>query len=97
MLAAALPSRPIPVRLPFLIASTRLFPVGAAGAAGKLSEPTVSKPNWPNCVPLPNGRKRALSRQLIEILELVRQYGPEPVADAITKASAAHASPPARP
>jgi hypothetical protein len=26
-----------------------------------------------------------------ELLELVRQYGPEPVADAITKASAAHA------
>ena len=34
---------------------------------------------------------RALSRQLTEILELARQYGPEPVADAITKASAAHA------
>ena len=34
---------------------------------------------------------RALSRQLAEILELVRQYGPEPVADAITKASAARA------
>jgi hypothetical protein len=28
---------------------------------------------------------RALSRQLAEILELVRQYGPEPVADAISK------------
>ena len=34
---------------------------------------------------------RALSRQLAEILELVRQYGPEPVADAISKASAARA------
>jgi transposase len=34
---------------------------------------------------------RALSRQLAEILELVRQYGPEPVADAITKASVARA------
>jgi hypothetical protein len=34
---------------------------------------------------------RALSRQLTEILELVRQYGPEPVADAITKASSARA------
>lgn len=34
---------------------------------------------------------RALSRQLTEILELVRQYGPEPVADAIEKASAARA------
>lgn len=34
---------------------------------------------------------RALSRQLTEILELVRQYGPEPVADAIAKASAARA------
>jgi transposase len=34
---------------------------------------------------------RALSRQLAELLELVRQYGPEPVADAIAKASAAHA------
>ena len=34
---------------------------------------------------------RALSRQLAEILELVRQYGPEPVADAITKASASRA------
>jgi len=34
---------------------------------------------------------RALSRQLSEILELVRQYGPEPVADAITKASTARA------
>src|SRR5215468_2501062 len=34
---------------------------------------------------------RALSRQLIELLELVRQYGPEPVADAIEKASAARA------
>jgi len=34
---------------------------------------------------------RALSRQLAEILELVRQYGPEPVAAAIEKASAAHA------
>ncbi|MGA1994080.1 MAG: IS21 family transposase [Bryobacteraceae bacterium] len=34
---------------------------------------------------------RALSRQLSELLELVRQYGPEPVADAITKASAARA------
>jgi len=34
---------------------------------------------------------RALSRQLAELLELVRQYGPEPVADAIEKASAAHA------
>ena len=34
---------------------------------------------------------RALSRQLAEILELIRQYGPEAVAGAITKASAAHA------
>jgi len=34
---------------------------------------------------------RALSRQLAELLELIRQYGPEPVADAITKASAARA------
>jgi transposase len=34
---------------------------------------------------------RALSRQLTELLELVRQYGPEPVADAIEKASAARA------
>ena len=34
---------------------------------------------------------RALSRQIAEILELVRQYGPEPVAAAIEKASAAHA------
>lgn len=34
---------------------------------------------------------RALSRQLAELLELVRLYGPEPVADAIEKASAAHA------
>jgi transposase len=34
---------------------------------------------------------RALSRQLAELLELIRQYGPEPVADAIEKASAAHA------
>jgi hypothetical protein len=34
---------------------------------------------------------RALSRQLAERLELVRQYGPTPVADAIAKASAAHA------
>jgi transposase len=34
---------------------------------------------------------RALSRQLAELLELVRQYGPEPVADAIEKASAARA------
>jgi len=34
---------------------------------------------------------RALSRQLAEILELVRQYGPEPVADAIEKAAAARA------
>jgi len=34
---------------------------------------------------------RALSRQLAELLELVRQYGPELVADAIGKASAAHA------
>jgi transposase len=34
---------------------------------------------------------RALSRQLSEILELIRQYGPEPVADAIEKASAARA------
>lgn len=30
---------------------------------------------------------RALSRQLTELLELVRQYGPEPVADAIEKAA----------
>jgi hypothetical protein len=36
---------------------------------------------------------RALSRQLTELLELIRQYGPEPVADAdaIEKASAARA------
>jgi hypothetical protein len=34
---------------------------------------------------------RTLSRQLTELLELVRQYGPEPVADAIEKASAARA------
>jgi predicted component of type VI protein secretion system len=34
---------------------------------------------------------RALSRQLTELLELVRQYGPEPVADAIEKASSARA------
>jgi hypothetical protein len=33
----------------------------------------------------------ALSRQLAELLELVRQYGPQPVADAIEKASAARA------
>jgi len=34
---------------------------------------------------------RTLSRQLTELLELVRQYGPEPVAAAIEKASAARA------
>jgi transposase len=34
---------------------------------------------------------RALSRQLRELLELIRQYGPEPVAHAIEKASAARA------
>jgi transposase len=34
---------------------------------------------------------RALSRQLTELLELVRQYGPEAVADAIEKAAAARA------
>jgi transposase len=34
---------------------------------------------------------RALFRQLAELLELIRQYGPEPVADAIEKASAARA------
>jgi len=34
---------------------------------------------------------RALSRQLTELLELIRQYGPEPVANAIEKASAARA------
>jgi hypothetical protein len=34
---------------------------------------------------------RALSRQLAELLELVRQYGPEPVADALEKVSAARA------
>ena len=34
---------------------------------------------------------RALSRQLTELLELVRQYGPEPVADALEKASTARA------
>lgn len=34
---------------------------------------------------------RALSRQLTELLELVRQYGPEPVANAIEKAAAARA------
>jgi len=32
---------------------------------------------------------RALSRQLMELLELIRQYGPEPVANAIEKASLA--------
>ncbi len=34
---------------------------------------------------------RALCPQLSELLELVRQYGPEPVADALEKASAARA------
>ena len=34
---------------------------------------------------------RALSRQIAELLELIRQYGPEAVADAIEKASAARA------
>src|SRR5579872_4100869 len=34
---------------------------------------------------------RALSRQLTELLELIRQYGPEAVAKAIEKASAARA------
>jgi hypothetical protein len=34
---------------------------------------------------------RALSRQLAELLELVRQYGPEPVTDAIEKAATARA------
>lgn len=34
---------------------------------------------------------RALSRQLGELLELIRQYGPEAAAGAIAKASAAHA------
>jgi hypothetical protein len=34
---------------------------------------------------------RALSRQLTELLELIRQYGPEAVANAIDKASAARA------
>ena len=34
---------------------------------------------------------RALSRQLAELLELIRQYGPEPVANAIEKASTARA------
>lgn len=34
---------------------------------------------------------RALSRQLTELLELIRQYGPEAVASAIEKASAARA------
>jgi hypothetical protein len=34
---------------------------------------------------------RALSRQLTELLELVRQYGPEPVAEAIQKAATARA------
>ena len=34
---------------------------------------------------------RALSRQLTELLELIRQYGPEVVANAIEKASAARA------
>lgn len=34
---------------------------------------------------------RALSRQLTELLELIRQYGPEPVANAIEKASLARA------
>jgi len=34
---------------------------------------------------------RALSRQLTELLELVRQYGPEAVADAIQKAAGARA------
>lgn len=35
------------------------------------------------------GTDRALSRQLSELLELIRQYGPEAVATAIEKASAA--------
>ena len=34
---------------------------------------------------------RALSRQITELLELIRQYGPEAVAGAIEKASAARA------
>jgi transposase len=34
---------------------------------------------------------RALARQLAELLELIRQYGPEAVADALSKASAARA------
>src|ERR1700729_997518 len=34
---------------------------------------------------------RALSRQLAELLELIRQYGPEAVASAIEKASTARA------
>ena len=34
---------------------------------------------------------RALSRQLTELLELIRQYGPQAVAGAIEKASAARA------
>jgi hypothetical protein len=34
---------------------------------------------------------RALSRQLTELLELIRQYGPEAVADAVNKASSARA------
>ena len=34
---------------------------------------------------------RALSRQLKELLELIRQYGPEAVAGAIEKASGARA------
>jgi hypothetical protein len=34
---------------------------------------------------------RALSRQLIELLELIRQYGPEAVASAIERASSARA------
>ena len=36
---------------------------------------------------------RALSRQLTELLELIRQYGPEAVAGAIERAATARASP----
>ena len=56
---------------------------------------SIGKLNTPFCL-APARRsvpafRPALSRQLAELLELVRQYGPEPVADAIEKASAAHA------
>ena len=51
-----------------------------------------SKADWSKtiCATSPI-RDRALSRQLAELLELIRQYGPEAVASAIEKASAARA------